>query len=650
MGPITLENVRASSDITVKLRLKDGGMYIAWTSLSDIKAYIFSDAQRAIAGRCDVSIDGNDSTLLICNYSSTKPQYLGVNSIVIRANYDGRVKTYDRCAFNIVKRTADVSEDIVLNDPVVDLELEVADVSSSLLDMAIALAFKAVDEWDQVTVTERGPEGKSAYRVAVDNGFVGTEDEWLASLVGPEGPRGRQGETGETGPAGVTSAVVTVDNTTGTPSATATVENGLLSIAISGIKGETGAAGATGATGPQGPQGIQGIQGETGPQGEEGAPGATGAQGPKGDTGDTPDFSIGTVSTGAAGSQASASITGTAAAPVLNLVIPKGDQGNTGSSVDYPYELVNNRTTNDATKGLSAAEGYRIGQDLTQLEQKVSDFSLNVQEEGFFLVDPYMNIGAAFTGGQLITPTKYYGKKFSFLGDSMTTFGVPDQNNAVGTWTYPGNRCRYPQADLLTDVSLCWWKRLIDKLGATLGINESWAGSRVSNTQATDSGDLGPNRCISSLTRIGHLDDNGTPDYILVYAGANDAGNEVEIGTFDTTNPATLTEREIAALPVATFADAFRALLIRLLYYYPTSKVIVLFPNFTNTYYSAGELDNYVEMERTACDFFGVPWVDLRTAGITVYNKSSLMPDGLHANAAGMELMCNLVYNYLMCH
>jgi hypothetical protein len=33
-----------------------------------------------------------------------------------------------------------------------------------------------------------GTEGKSAYQVAKDNGFVGTEAEWLASLEGPEGP------------------------------------------------------------------------------------------------------------------------------------------------------------------------------------------------------------------------------------------------------------------------------------------------------------------------------------------------------------------------------------------------------------------------------------------------------------------------------
>ncbi|WP_051681317.1 collagen-like protein [Virgibacillus alimentarius] len=41
-----------------------------------------------------------------------------------------------------------------------------------------------------------GKDGKSAYQVAVDNGFEGTEEEWLASLKGPKG------DTGDTGPAG----------------------------------------------------------------------------------------------------------------------------------------------------------------------------------------------------------------------------------------------------------------------------------------------------------------------------------------------------------------------------------------------------------------------------------------------------------------
>ena len=50
-----------------------------------------------------------------------------------------------------------------------------------------------------------GKDGESAYEIAVDHGFVGTEEEWLASLQGepgPEGPEGPQGPQGEQGPKG----------------------------------------------------------------------------------------------------------------------------------------------------------------------------------------------------------------------------------------------------------------------------------------------------------------------------------------------------------------------------------------------------------------------------------------------------------------
>ena len=43
---------------------------------------------------------------------------------------------------------------------------------------------------------DRGPRGYSAYEVAVQNGYTGTEEEWLSSLVGPRGQQGPQGETG----------------------------------------------------------------------------------------------------------------------------------------------------------------------------------------------------------------------------------------------------------------------------------------------------------------------------------------------------------------------------------------------------------------------------------------------------------------------
>lgn len=61
---------------------------------------------------------------------------------------------------------------------------------------------------DNLTGTLDGEliRGYSAYEIAVQNGFEGTEEEWLASLKGERGDQGIQGPQGiqgETGPQGV---------------------------------------------------------------------------------------------------------------------------------------------------------------------------------------------------------------------------------------------------------------------------------------------------------------------------------------------------------------------------------------------------------------------------------------------------------------
>jgi lysophospholipase L1-like esterase len=267
------------------------------------------------------------------------------------------------------------------------------------------------------------------------------------------------------------------------------------------------------------------------------------------------------------------------------------------------------------------------------------DFEISDEQKNVLLQILNGNIKTKYFDSSILPNIEWGGKKLSILGDSISTFGVPDQNNATGTWTYAGNRCRYPQSNLFTSVEYQYWYKLIQKLGMTLGINESWAGSRVSNTQATDSGDLGPNRCMASLTRIGHLGENGTPDLIIVYGGTNDAGGSVTLGTFDTTNPKNYTEEEIASLPVDTFANAYRTMLVRLQYYYPLAKIVCCFPNYTSSYYTITNLDKYEEIIREACDFFGVEYIDLRTIGVNVYNTSTYLPDGIHPNANGMELI-----------
>ena len=68
------------------------------------------------------------------------------------------------------------------------------------------LTFSKADAASQNTTVnlliEAGMDGLSAYQIAVNNGFKGTEQEWLESLQGPAGAQGPQGPQGETGPQG----------------------------------------------------------------------------------------------------------------------------------------------------------------------------------------------------------------------------------------------------------------------------------------------------------------------------------------------------------------------------------------------------------------------------------------------------------------
>lgn len=53
---------------------------------------------------------------------------------------------------------------------------------------------------------ETSVDGKSAYELAVQNGFVGTVVEYLASLKGEKGDTGAKGSTGAKGDTGATGA------------------------------------------------------------------------------------------------------------------------------------------------------------------------------------------------------------------------------------------------------------------------------------------------------------------------------------------------------------------------------------------------------------------------------------------------------------
>ena len=54
-----------------------------------------------------------------------------------------------------------------------------------------------------------GQDGKSAYQIALDNGFVGTQADWVASLKGAKGDKGDKGDKGESGAVITASEILT---------------------------------------------------------------------------------------------------------------------------------------------------------------------------------------------------------------------------------------------------------------------------------------------------------------------------------------------------------------------------------------------------------------------------------------------------------
>lgn len=123
-----------------------------------------------------------------------------------------------------------------------------------------------------------GVDGKSAFELAANNGYVGTEEEWLASLVGPKGDTGEKGESGLDGAVGKSAYESAVDN-----GYTGTEAQWLMTLkGVKGDKGDPGRDGVDGAKGDPGTDGLDGAKGEPGEKGEKGDPGI---QGPKGDPG-----------------------------------------------------------------------------------------------------------------------------------------------------------------------------------------------------------------------------------------------------------------------------------------------------------------------------------------------------------------------------
>lgn len=116
---------------------------------------------------------------------------------------------------------------------------------------------------------------------------------------------------------------------------------------------------------------------------------------------------------------------------------------------------------------------------------------------------------------------KYYGKQFSIIGDSISTFeGYNPKGYKVFYDESTGLRAGVLSAE---DT---WWDKVISFFGGELLVNNAWSGSRVTMLPKKNIDELFPSAC--SPERISNLHQGDVmPDVIVVNMGVNDWANGV---------------------------------------------------------------------------------------------------------------------------
>jgi hypothetical protein len=247
-----------------------------------------------------------------------------------------------------------------------------------------------------------GSDGASAYQVAVNNGFVGTEADWLNSL---EGADGATGATGPQGPAGADGAVGAQGP--------------------QGIQGPAGPAGADGATGPAGPQGPQGLQGPAGPAGADGQDGDTWwTQG----TGSTI-YSLDNVAIGTSAAAYSLNVSGDASFQNGRLRLGGGGITNPGTAMTLTLNGSSTGTGNQSFINLDNNHILRV-------QDGSSNVLMFLHSAGIIALDADNTADVAIGGLTATEKLDVNGKIRMRTGANAGYVPVADANGVM-TWTDP---------------------------------------------------------------------------------------------------------------------------------------------------------------------------------------------------------------------
>lgn len=201
---------------------------------------------------------------------------------------------------------------------------------------------------------------------------------------------------------------------------------------------------------------------------------------------------------------------------------------------------------------------------------------------------------------------KYTGKKFAFIGDSISTYQdyIPEGYDCF----YP-----YPTADV-NDVNFTWWMQVVNKLGAGLFVNNSYSGSCVSTTNSSAT----QNDSRLATTVFGEE----KPDVIVIYMGSNDCAS--------------------IYVDLQGFGPAYEKMLQKLQALCPDAEIVVCTLAKT-IFYSSEDQAAYNEKIIEAANKYNATLLDLSDADI-----SNHLVDSAHPKTSGMNIIASKVIEELL--
>lgn len=207
----------------------------------------------------------------------------------------------------------------------------------------------------------------------------------------------------------------------------------------------------------------------------------------------------------------------------------------------------------------------------------------------------------------------------SFLGDSISTFYSP--NSDVNSFYGGENEFYYPTySQTVKDVTKTWWYQTYTQLGSKLGINNSLSGSAAYGSS---------NEAGMSSTRINTLDNNGTPNIVIIFLGTNDNVNGHTKENIETAYKSMI--EQITTNYVIEDGDEFIV---------PDIYIINNgYTAYNGYYYTETKRLEYNEVFKKLADAYNnVKLFDLASL-ITKDNYAQYLGDNLHYNSDGMTLI-----------